>query len=189
MATKEITITEALADIRTLKARITKQYEFVMQYIAWPSNMLDPLSHSGGAVKAVASARQSIHDMQERIIYLRVAISLANAQEMLEIDGETRSINGWLAWKRETAPDLRRYLALMRSTLDKRRNDVGNEVHRINQQRGAVAGSEAALSIGITSAVDEVALAEEVEHFERVWGDLDGQLSLRNSTIRILVPV
>lgn len=189
MPTKQITITEALADIRTLKARVTKQNDFVMQNLAYPSQMVDPLQRQGGSVEVVRRTRQAIADMQERIVFLRVAISAANDRETLSIEGETRSISGWLAWKREVGPDVRRFLAAYRDGINQRRNAVVNEMHVINQKRRVAAAEGPALvEVAVHAALDEQELAHEIEHFEKVWGDLDGQLSLRNASIRIEVP-
>lgn len=185
MPVKQITITQALAEIRTLKARVSKQYEFVNQNLAYPSNMVDPLAHNGGSVEAIKRARQSISDMQERIVFLRVAIGRVNDAESLALAGDTRTISGWLAWKREVAPDIRRTLAGFRTGIDARRNTLNNEIHRINQQRNK---AETPLQIDVIPAINEGDLSMEIDRFEKIWGELDGELSMRNSRITLEVP-
>lgn len=181
---KQITITQALAEVRTLKERIAKQAEFVQANAAYASNMVDPHARSGGSHEVIRRARQSISDMQERIILLRTSISLANAQSTITIGGITRTINAWLVWKREVGPDVRRYQADLRRAVDTRRNAVANEVHRINQQRG----QGETLKVDLVVAFNEAELNDEIGHFEQVWGELDGELSMVNSRIVLELP-
>jgi hypothetical protein len=62
----EITITEALADVKTIDKRIEKKKYFVQSYLVRQERLKDPLEKDGGATKVIHQERQAIQDLQER---------------------------------------------------------------------------------------------------------------------------
>lgn len=173
------TITEALAEIKTINKRILKKNEFVQQYLVRSEQMRDPLEKDGGSRVVIAQERQAIHDLEERWINIRTQIALANATNSLTIDGITRTIAEWLTWRREISPG---QLGLLRG-LSGGIQRVREEAHSRNLTIAASGTSEGDVIVNI----DEKELAEMAEGMETILGQLDGLLSLKNAQIEINV--
>src|SRR5277367_6394116 len=99
-----VTITEALAELKTIDKRIQKKREFVLGYLLRQEMFKDPLERDGGSVSAIKREMQSIRDLEERKIGIRRAIQQANERTNVTVGKQTRSIADWLVWKREVAP-------------------------------------------------------------------------------------
>lgn len=172
------TVTEALAEIKTIGKRIEKKRQFVQQYLYRQQIVRDPLENQGGSPKSVAAELQGVRDLEERIVALRRGIARVNATYSLTITGTERTIGDWLTWRREVAPKRQAALATLRSQLIS-----------IRQQQTAKGGTVSGESLANPSPgdvivnVDERALSTEAEQIEEVLGTLDGLLSLKNATI------
>jgi hypothetical protein len=177
-----LTITEALAEIKTIQKRIEKKREFVGQYIARQERLKDPLEHEGGSRQALERERQAIADLEERIVSIRAAIQQKNQETTISVGGETRSIADWLVWRREVAPGRQQFVSRLRGALQGIRAEA-------SKKGLAVRGDEAAATSldDITVNVNEKRLAEEAERLEEILGALDGQLSLKNATVVVAV--
>lgn len=177
-----ITITEALAEIKTLGKRIEKKREFINQFLSRQDGVRDPLEKDGGSFKVIQAERQSIADLENRVIELRRGIQQANDTTRVAINGVTRTISEWLTWRRDVAPGQRAWFANVRGQI----NNV-----RENAKRQGVALVQANATTGDTKPtdlvvnIDELQLAAEAEALEDVFGQLDGQLSLKNATVTI----
>ncbi len=66
-----MTITEALAEIKTIGKRLEKKKQAVLTNIGRDSRLKDPLDDS---VKFVKEERQAIEDLEKRIVTIRTAI-------------------------------------------------------------------------------------------------------------------
>lgn len=174
----EMTITEALAEMKTLEKRIAKKRQFVADFLWRPERLKDPLDKQGGSVAAVQEARQSIDDLCKRAVDIRLAIQDANESATITVAGVTKSIAEWLVWRREVAPGQQQFINNMRMNINRMREEA--------QQKGIhVTATEAASLDDVVVNVDEKALAAEAEQIEEVLGALDGQLSLKNATVTI----
>lgn len=172
-----LTITEALAEIKTLQKRLAKKRDFVGAYLFRQDTVKDPLENQGGSKSAILAERQSIRDLEERAVKIRSAIQQANVSTMVTIGNETRSIADWLVWRREIAPTYKEFVSRMRSALVSARQQAqrqGVAVRPVDQQTGD--------TNDLIVNVDEKALSEESEQIEQVLGTLDGLLSLKNAT-------
>jgi hypothetical protein len=175
-----LTITEGLAEIKTIGKRIEKRREFVTQYIARQEGLKDPLSNEGGSQTVIKRERQAIADLEERIVTIRRAIQEANATETITIGGETRPIADWLVWRREVSGGQVAFVSRLRNSVIQIRRDA--------QQKGmgvVTTSADAKNLSDIIVNVDEAALAAEAEKQETILGNLDGQLSLKNATTTI----
>lgn len=168
-----MTITEGLADIKTITARLIKKQEFVGQYAVRNEKLVDPLLKGGGSVAAIAAEMQAIGDLEQRIVVIRTGIHLVNLKTPLTVHGKTLSIMEWLTWRKEVAPARVKFLGNLRRGIDTFRT-------KNVMKDGAVEQS-------ITVNLDEAALAAEQENIAHILGDLDGQLSLLNATTTIEV--
>ncbi len=174
----QLSITEALAELKTIGKRIEKKREFVMLYLYRQDRLKDPLEKTGGSVTAIQEARQSIADLEGRQIQLRRRINDANAATMVTVGSMTRSIADWIIWKRDVAPAQATFLGQLSGRIAGMRKEA-------TQKGFAVTGGTPTTPDDILVCLDELALAAEREALEDVAGRLDGQLSLKNATTLI----
>lgn len=174
-----LTITEALAEIKTIDKRLEKKREAVAGNLARPERLKDPLEKQGGSVNFVKAERQSIRDLEERKVAIRRAINQANQNKTVVIGDQSRSVADWLVWRREVSPNLQRFLVTVRTRLDAVRRDAQNKGANL------VAQGEAKTDNDIIVHVNEKELAAEIEAIETILGTLDGKLSLHNATVTI----
>lgn len=177
----QTTITEALAELKTIQKRIDKKRQFVLSYLGRQEAARDPLEKDGGSVASIKAERQSISDLQERTVRIRRAIQLANEGTQIVIEGESRTIADWLVWRREVAPKLQEFLGQIRGGIENARSQAKKRDVRVVE-----AGQQADFN-DIIINVSEAELASDIERIEVVLGTLDGQLSLKNATITISV--
>lgn len=178
-----MTITEALAELKTLDRRLLKKRMFVGSYMLRPEKLKDPLAKQGGSEKVLAEERQSIADLENRIIDIRTAIQVANLNTVVEVQGITRSIARWLVYRRDVLPQQQAFLSDLKRQIDRQRQE--------GLRRGsALVSSGAASESGpedIVVNLDEQELSAEIELLETIAGTLDGRLSLANATVTIEV--
>lgn len=176
----KLTITEALAEIKTIDKRLTKKRSFVGAYIVRQDKLKDPLAGDGGSEEAIRRERQAIADLEQRVVDLRLGIQSANSETEVTINGQSRSVAEWLVWRRDVAPGAKDFL-----------NDLSRGLKRVRdeaQSKGfAMTQSEAASPDDLIVNINEAELAQEIEGFEETLGALDGQLSLKNATVFIEV--
>lgn len=176
-----ITITEALAEIKTIGKRIEKKREFVFQFIGRQDGLKDPLEKDGGSPVVIERERQAIRDLETRIVALRRGVQRANDETAVTIAGTSRSISDWLIWRRDVAPKQREFLTKLRASVSQGRDQA---------RRAGVSvvgpGEAASKPNDFVMNIDEVGLARETENLEQAFGDLDGQLSLKNATVSII---
>ena len=82
-----ITITEALAEIKTIGKRIASKQAFIGQYLARQDGVRDPLEKDGGSAEVIKRERQAIGDLETRIITLRQGIQHANDETKVSVVG------------------------------------------------------------------------------------------------------
>ena len=112
-----LTITEALAEIKTITKRLDKKRQSITPFLARQDGLKDPLEKDGGSVKFIAEERQSILDLETRIITLRSGIAKANAETSITIGKTTRTIADWLIWRREVSADQGKFLAFLNAQI------------------------------------------------------------------------
>lgn len=176
-----LTITEALAEVKTIGKRAEKKREFVNGFLYRQDGIKDPLEKDGGSVACVERERQALHDLETRVITLRRGIQLANDDTIVTIEGMARSITDWLIWRREVAPGRQAFLARMRNNLNAIRDKARREGVNMLPH-----GAEAQRPADIIVNINEQSLATDIEQMESVLGQLDGMLSLKNATVQIV---
>lgn len=180
MSETTLTITEALAEIKTINRRLEKKRQFVLDHLFLQGSVKDPLREDGGSPMVIKQVRQSIADLENRILKIRSAINAANQETGLTIGGVTRTISDWLVWRRDVANGHAQFL-----------NSTRNHINSVRQQARQ---KELTVREGTAEALNEIAvhvnereLAEAIEQHEEILGALDGQLSLLNATVTITV--
>lgn len=174
------TITEALAEIKTIQKRVEKKRQGMRAYLARQEGVKDPLAADGGSVAFIASERQAVADLNARIVRLRRGIAAANDATSVTINGVTRTVSEWLTWRRDVAPGEQGFLSMLRTELASIRTTA-----KRNSQNVVASESEAKQATDIVVNVNESALATEIDALEDTLGQLDGQLSLKNATVMV----
>jgi hypothetical protein len=190
-----MTITEALAEIKTINKRLQTKREFVTSYLLRHEEIRDPLEKDGGSATMIARERQAIADLEQRIIDIRAAIARSNESTKITIGGRARSVTEWLAWRKEVAPGEGLFLADLRNRIKAvREAQARGQVPRTDPRLAALAVQATAIAREksekppeIIVNLDEKELAKESESHEEILGQLDGQLSLKNATTEIRV--
>jgi hypothetical protein len=177
-----LTVTEALAEIKTLGKRLEKRRENVFPYIVRQRAVTDPLIDDvqGGSPEFIRRERQAAKDLEERLVRLRVAIQAMNQRETISINGEERTIAAWLTWRKEILPGRREFIQKLRQKLERVRLEAAQKQVGVINVDASQQGSAKYLDLLVN--ISEADLAGEAEHLELVVGTLDGALSLKNAT-------
>lgn len=173
-----MTITEALAEIKTVLKRIQSKREYVTTYLVRIESLKDPLEKDGGSAKMIEQEMQAIKDLEQRVVDLRREINFVNDTTLVEIEGMKRSIAAWIIWRRDIAPQRERFINNLRLKLDTGRNQLRVQPMYMNKE-------EKDKPLDMIVNVDEAALNKEAEQIKNILGQLDGQLSLKNATVMI----
>jgi hypothetical protein len=173
-----MTITEALAEIKTISKRIQSKREFIGQYEFRVDSLKDPLEKDGGSASSIASAFQAVDDLEIRLVSLRQSIAKANDETTISIEGVEKSISEWLIWRREIAPNKALFLHRLAMALTSARDQVRRQPVSWNKPN-----LEQEKTVDIVVSIDEKKLASDRELLQNILGQLDGQLSLKNATV------
>lgn len=174
----EMTITEALAELKVVDKRITKKREFIASNAMRPEQVRDALEKEGGSVEAIRRELQAIADLEENKVAIRRAIQQANETTNVTVGKQTRSIADWLVWRRDVAPQRQSFLTQLRGGIERHRQDM------LKQGR-QVTTADSAKPNDVVVHLDEVRMAQDAEELEAALETLDGQLSLKNATVTV----
>ena len=183
----KLTITEALQEIKTLVARIQKKRESIKPYVMRDSRVRDPFEKDGGMEKFIREERQSVGDLEARIITIRTQIQASNLGSSLTIGDRTRSVAEWLTWRRELSKGQKEFLQSLWSLIQGNRQQVQQKGGRVvaNVAASAAITLDQNTPVEVLVNVDEQGLLKEIEGMEETLGVLDGRLSLFNATTTI----
>ena len=81
----KLTITEALAEIKTIGARAQKKRDGVAKYIVRDSRIRDPFAAEGGSEQWIRQERQGLKDLAKRHILIRTEIQKANLRTPMSV--------------------------------------------------------------------------------------------------------
>lgn len=176
----KITITEGLAEIKTIDKRIGKKQEFILSHLYRQEALKDPLEKQGGSIKAIEQEFQSIKDLEERKLTIRRAIQKANEETEVSINGETRTIADWLVWRREVSPNKQNFITQLINTINQVRNTATQKGFGLVFEDGKAQNPQ-----DFIVHFNEKQASEDAEKHEETLGTLDGQLSLKNATVMI----
>jgi hypothetical protein len=178
-----MTITEGLAEIKTVGKRIAKKRDFVMTYLGRQEGLKDPLANEeGGSAGALARELQGIVDLEERIVTIRRSIQEANAKTTVTLEGVARSVADWLVWRREVAANRGQFVNLLLQRILATRRDAQAKGFAVT-----TSSDKAAAPTDVIININEKAVSDEAEQLQKIIDDLDGQLSLTNATTMITI--
>ncbi len=181
----KVSITEALAEAnngKLIDKKIASETQFVQQFIFRQEAVLDRLTKDGGEEKVVSAKMQSINDLFERKISILSSIKRANAENAITIHGTSRTIEEWLIIKQYVANPRMQYIRSLIQKIDEARNLAQRNGGQITDSKSA-----AQFSANVIVNVDETKLRDELTKLQETMDILDGQLSLKNATIKIEV--
>lgn len=176
------TITESLAEIKTIGKRIEKKRQSIATYLARDLRLKDPLEKDGGSVKFIAAERQGISDLENRIVAIRTAIQRSNLSTATAIGNRTLTVAEWLTWRREVSNGAQSFLTSLNNGIRQIREKAQKDGGRVVSSSS---DSDTKPVLEIVVNVDEKALLEEQENMEKTLGELDGRLSLLNAITTI----
>lgn len=178
---KETTITQAMAEIKTLGKRIAKKREFIAGNILRPEVVKDPLHSQGGSSEVIRRELQAISDMQQEIVSIRAAIQRANRDTVVTLADKSMSIADWLTWRKEVLPLEKNFLEQVSRGISTQRQNM----LRDGKGGRVVSDGETAKLTDVVVNLDETRLARDIENIEAVESQLDGILSHRNATVTV----
>lgn len=175
-----MTITEALAQIKTINARIEKKREFVRKYCCRQRIMNDPYSETGGTAAQISKELQALDDLQAQVVALRLAILNTNLATTLTVAGRTMTVQGWLTWRREVAHGAQSFTQRVLQEVE--------HIRKESLKNGGNSGDGPANSqYDITVQINEPAFVKDYEQYSTILGELDGALSVINATTPIII--
>jgi hypothetical protein len=170
----QVPITVALAELKTLDKRIAKKEKFVLDHLTRDEKFTDPLAKEGGSPVVLERALQSLTDMRDQYVGIKLAIAAVNAVTEITVNDVTKTIAEWLIWKREVAPRLEDFYKGMRGQIYGRRRG-GFNIQKTEERDFIV-------------HISEKDLADWADRLENIVGTLDGQLSLKNAVTMVDIP-
>lgn len=183
MKDKDLTITEALAEIKTIGKRIETKNAQLQGYLFRDSRMRDPMEKDGGSAEFIKREHQAVSDLQKRMVDLRLSIQKSNMTTRLAMDGQEMTVYEWLIWRREVAPGIRQHLMELWSALQTARRSAQSRGVNVVAAAAAIQGGNDHQELIVN--INEQELAARREAIEKTLGDLDGRLSLINATTTI----
>lgn len=182
----KMTITEALAEVKTINKRLDKKRTGIIQYLVRDSRLKDPLEKDGGSLEFIRKERQAIADLERRLVTIRTQIMASNLNTKITVHGREDTVANWMAWRREVADGQRTFSAQMNNrvlTERARLADAGRNVRGV----GVAVVGDGVQPVEVVVNANEKDLLAEQETQEQILGDLDGALSLLNATTTIEV--
>lgn len=177
----QTTITEALAELKTLTSRIAKKREHSSHYILRDNRAVDPLINEGGSEQFISQEWQAIRDLESRYVSIRKAIAASNLKVTLELPSAKLCITDWLTWRRDIAPAKVAYLKNVLSSIQRARKEAQNLINKTENNPPGM------LPPSLLINIDEADLLKAIEGLDQTLSDLDGKLSLLNATTTIEV--
>lgn len=172
-------MTQAFTELRTLEKRIQKKQEKILRYLYRTNDQIDPFGEEPGSKAEIQKELQSIEDLWQRYMDIRKAMRKANEETFITIEGVERSMADWVAWKREVAPKVGRFIQSMVLRVYQGRDEINRENIRRKKDEEVK---------HIVINVDEKALSDRGENIEKILGALDGQLAVKNATVTLDIP-
>jgi adenosyl cobinamide kinase/adenosyl cobinamide phosphate guanylyltransferase len=165
----KLTITEALADLKTINKRIEKKREYITTYLVMESK-----------IHLIRRERQAIADLEKRFVDIRTAIQRANHENMILIEDRNKTISEWLTWRKEISAGEKAFTSKIRQAVINARTQAATKGWAV-----VPSGQPTKDFTDLVVNVDEGELAKQAEQIELVLGKLNGLLSLKNATTLI----
>lgn len=176
---KTTTITEALAELKTIDSKIETTKNFVLQYAIRQGTTIDPLADDGGSDKVIPQKIQSLTDLLARKVSIRTAINKKNLETQVNVGDKVKSVAEWIIWRREAKPqELKVFQELQKSILN---------IRQQCQQKGLTLkdGEQPSKMNEVSCFISESKVNSAIESLNEIETTLDGKLSMINATTLI----
>lgn len=184
MASRNVTIAEALATTKLIPKRVQKKLDGIRNFLLRERAFSDPLAEDEGGSRAfVARQRQSVLGLVDDLVKVRTSVLSKSLSTDLTIEGVTRTVQGWIIWRREAVPIINQLHGLLdsaRSSAQLQANKGGGR--RVTEDEASGERSDIIVNF------DQVQLQKDIEHLELVLSTLDAHLSRINATTELTVP-
>jgi len=187
-----MTITEALAEIKTIGKRLEKKRQAVIDNLGRDSRLKDPLADGNGmtSVKFVSTERQAISDLEKRVVAIRTAIQASNLTTRCKVGEQDMPVQDWLNFRREISVGRQHFLMQLNQSIKNLRAQTQAKGGKVTfagvaQQTNVTTGDQQPVEVLLN--LNERELLTEQEQLEQTLGELDGKLSLLNATTVIEV--
>ena len=176
-------ITEAMSEIKLFAKKIASQRDFVLRNLKREDRIRDPFEKDSTTQEAmVKAALQSISDNEKNIVAYRFAITKANMDKVVELEGMSMSVAEWLIWRREVLP-LRKQLL---GTLANQIANIGVEQQAARRQFPG-RDDEQVMPTNYIINVSDKWLILEIEKLDAIEQRLDGQLSMLKANVEVIL--
>lgn len=178
---KTVTITEALAELKTIDSKISSTEDFLQQYSFRQGSSIDPLADEGGSDKVIPQRMQALKDLLERKVTIRSAVNNKNAETPLEVCGITRTVAEWIIWRRETFKrEVMAFQKILGHVQEARRVCIEKSFTFIE-------GAQPSKVTEVSCFVSEAGLSDKIEQLREIESTLDGKLSMLNATTTVTI--
>ncbi len=176
-------ITGAMSEIKLFAKKISSQRDFILRNLTREEWRKDPFEKDHTTQEAqVKAAIQSISDLEKNIVAYRYAITKANMEERVSLEGMDMTVAEWLIWRREVLP-------LRKQLLGNLANQMASNLREQQTTQRSYSGkeSEKFQSTNFIVNVSDIWLKEETEKLEAIEQRLDGQLSMMNANVEVKI--
>ena len=168
----EVSVTKALARIKTIESRLDQKRENVGAYAARDASRVDPIKEEGGSPAYVGRLLNSIRDLESDLVGVRTAIQKSNFENKLTVCGETKTVQEWLNWRREVLPARKMFL-----------NDI---LRGVDMDRRHLARRDRPDDLKVHFSEEQ--MREELAKLVEIEKTLDEELSVYNATVTVRIP-
>lgn len=180
---QKMTITEALAKTKILKAKITSRKESTSQNLGRMDITPDPFEkEDGGSAGKIKRDFQAMADFRLSLVATRTAIQNVNSVTRLRIGEREMSVTDWLNWKREVADEELAFLKQAQTSIQQ----LKNQNERSPQVLKDKETGESRILKPVFN-IDQAWLEKQIDIVQTTLGELDGKLSMLNATTFIEV--
>ena len=169
----ETTITEALAEIKLIDAKVAKKQSVVFDR----NNLMYLEQVIRKPVVSITEEIQSIEALLDNREKIRAAIMASNVVTRVEIGGIEKTIYGWLCFKKETGAALSNTYQQINAAVSSLKEEIQR---RPSFYKDDKTGENRLVKAVFT--IDDKALLKKAEDTAALLEKIDGVLSLKNAT-------
>lgn len=178
---ERMTITEALSEIKLIEKKVEKKKEAIISAVSRIEHLADPYAPYGGSQEFCKRENQAIHDLWGRLIKFREAIAKANIEQTITVEGITKTISQWLAWKREVQEQSLSYFQEIKNNISTVMRQVETQPKFYKTESGEPSMVKVVFNVELSD------INKQIENIVTIKEKLDGQLSLKNATVVVAI--
>lgn len=174
---EKLTITEALSELNLIKKKVDNKRKVVAGSLLRAKHEKDAFENVGGIRQFIIGELQAIDDLDSRFLKIKGSIAKANIENLITINGFTKTIHDWLNWKRDLADTQKKFTFNLYSF-------PKGELERLSKQPQIYLDEKQEKHlVEFESTIDYPSFLKKSEELNDTFDRLDGQLSLKNATI------